>query len=57
MKRRKKGPVRIEVEAKSTRYQPDPHKRHRVIENKKLYSRKAQSGKAAPSDRSGVLPV
>lgn len=42
MKRKKLRGMRIEVEAKATRYQPDPHRRARVIENKKTYSRKAR---------------
>lgn len=50
MKRKSKRVVKVQVEEQKTRYQPDPHRRNRVIENKKIYSRKAQPSKAGPFD-------
>lgn len=49
MKRKARRPAPIKLEAAKPRYQPDPHRRDRVIENKKRYDRKALS-KAEPSD-------
>lgn len=52
MKRKKPRDMLIKVEDAPTRYQPDPHRRARVIPNKhKQYDRKAQTVKGSePSD-------
>lgn len=52
MARKKKGSIiKIVMDAPKTRWCPDPHKRHNVIESKKLYNRKARHPqKAGPSD-------
>jgi hypothetical protein len=52
MKRTKPTATKVVVEKAVTRYVPDPHRRHRTIENKKLYNRKARPN-VGPSDVSG----
>jgi hypothetical protein len=45
MKQRKLRDVKLVIERDATRYQPDPHRRARVIPNKhKQYTRKARNG-------------
>lgn len=52
MKRTKPAPTKVVVEKAVPRYVPDPHRRHRTIESKKLYNRKARPN-VGPSDVSG----
>lgn len=49
MKRTKPAAAKVVVEKAVTRYVPDPHRRHRTIESKKLYNRKARPN-VGPSD-------
>lgn len=53
MKRTKPTATKVAVEKAPTRYVPDPHRRHRIVESRKIYSRKARP-KVGPSDFSGV---
>ncbi len=53
MKRSKPAATKVAVEKAPTRYVPDPHRRHRIVESRKIYTRKARP-KVGPSDFSGV---
>ncbi len=53
MKRTKPTATKAAVEKAPTRYVPDPHRRHRIVESRKIYSRKARP-KVGPSDFSRV---
>lgn len=48
--------MKIKVDGPKFRHVPDPHKRHSVVPNKKVYTRKgkARSGKAEPYDFLGL---
>lgn len=52
MKRTKPAATKVAVEKAPTRYVPDPHRRHRIVESKKIYTRKARP-QVGPSDFSG----
>lgn len=57
MKQRKHRDVKLVIEREATRYQPDPHRRARVIPNKhKQYTRKARNRQGSePSDFSAIV--
>jgi hypothetical protein len=56
MKRTKPTATKVAVEKAPTRYVPDPHRRHRIVESSKIYSRKARP-KVGPSDFPGVRRI
>lgn len=53
MKRSKPAATKVAVEKAPTRYVPDPHRRHRIVESAKIYTRKARP-KVGPSDFRGA---
>lgn len=53
MKRTRSAAAKFAVAKAPTRYVPDPHRRHRIVESRKIYTRKARP-KVGPSDFSGV---
>lgn len=54
MKRTKPATRKLAVEKAPTRYVPDPHRRHRVVDSKKFYTRKARP-QVGPSDFSPLI--
>lgn len=54
MKRTRSAAAKFAVAKAPTRYVPDPHRRHRIVESKKIYTRKARP-KVGPSDFSGSV--